>query len=284
MGRTINTIGVIGAGQMGSGIAQVFAVAGYKIILQDIKNEFCERGMNIIKASLSKIVEKQKITDKIKDAALANIRSTTNMNDIALCDLVVEAIPEDISLKSEVFKKLDSITKKDAILATNTSSISITRIANMTKRPDKVIGMHFMNPVPVMQCVEIINGKSTGEDVYNTVLELVSKLGKTAVTSKDSPGFIMNRILMPMINEAVFAFHDGVAAAADIDTGTKLSFNWPIGPLALADLIGLDTVLSILGVLHAEFKDEKYRPCPLLQEYVKKGWLGRKTKRGFYVY
>jgi 3-hydroxybutyryl-CoA dehydrogenase len=281
---TINTVGVIGAGQMGAGIAQVFATTGFKVIMQDIKQEFCDRGLSVIKGSLGKFLEKQKITKDAHDAALANIRTTTNLNDLSPCDIVIEAAPENINLKSEIFKSLDSITKKDCILATNTSSISIAKIGSAARREDKVIGMHFMNPVPIMQCVEVIRGPKTDDAVCAVVTELVKKLGKTAVTSKDSPGFIMNRILMPMINEAVWTLHEGVATAEDIDTGTRLSFNWPMGPLALADLIGLDTVLAIVNVLYTEFKNEKYRPCPLLERYVKDGRLGRKAKKGFYSY
>lgn len=280
----VNIIGIIGAGQMGAGIAQVMAMAGFKVIMQDVKQEFIDRGLFTIKSSLSKFLEKQKITKELHDAALLNIKATLSLKDMADCDIVIEAIPENFSLKSEVFKSLDAITKKGCILATNTSSISISKIAANTKRQDKVIGMHFMNPVPVMQCVEIIRSPSTGDATYNIVSELVKKLGKTAVASKDSPGFIMNRILMPTINEAIWALHEGVATAEDIDTGCKLSFNWPMGPLTLADLIGLDTVLSIVNVLYIEFKNEKYRPCPLLEQYVKEGRLGRKAKRGFYSY
>lgn len=284
MSHNINMIGVVGAGQMGSGIAQVFASAGFKVIMQDIKQEFLDRGFSVIKTSLGKFLEKQKITKEIHDSSITNIKTTLSLKDMADCDIVIEAAPENFNLKSEVFKSLDEITKKDAILATNTSSISIAKIASATKRPANVIGMHFMNPVPIMQCVEIIKSPSTNDASYNTVMELVKKLGKTAVTSKDSPGFIMNRILMPMINEAIYTLNEGVATPEDIDTGTKLSFNWPMGPLTLADLIGLDTVLSIVNVLYTEFKNEKYRPCPLLEEYVKAGRLGRKTKKGFYTY
>lgn len=280
----ISTVGVIGAGQMGNGIAQVFAAAGFKVIMQDVKQELCDKGIAAIRKSLGKMLEKQKITAQSHDQAMANIRTTLDINDVSACDIVIEAAPEDLSLKMEIFKTLDNITKKEAILATNTSSISIAKIGSATERPQNIIGMHFMNPVPVMQCVEIIRSPSTSDHTYNIVAELVKRLGKTAVTSKDSPGFIMNRILMPMINEAIYALHEGVATAEDIDTGTKLSFNWPMGPLALADLVGLDTVLAIVNVLYTEFKDEKYRPCPLLVEHVKNGRLGRKSGKGFYTY
>jgi 3-hydroxybutyryl-CoA dehydrogenase len=269
---------------MGAGIAQVFATAGYKVIMQDIKQEFVDKGSATIKGSLAKFLEKQKITKEQHDVAIANLKTTLDIKDLAGCDIVIEAAPENIVLKTEIFKSLDQITKKDAILATNTSSISIEKIGNVTKRGDKIIGMHFMNPVPIMQCVEIIRSQKTSDATCAVVTELVKKLGKIAVTSKDSPGFIMTRILMPMINEAISALHEGVATPEDIDTGCKLSFNWPMGPLTLADLIGLDTVLAIVNVLYKEFKNEKYKPCPLLEEYVKKGWLGRKTKRGFYAY
>ena len=282
--NTINTIGVVGAGQMGSGITQVFATAGFKVIMQDIKQEFVDRGLNTIKNSLAKFLEKQKITKEIHNTALANIKGTLSLKDMTGCDIVIEAAPENFNLKAEIFKSLDDITNKNCILATNTSSISIAKIAENTKRREKVIGIHFMNPVPIMQCVEVIRGPKTDDATAGVVTELVKKLGKTAVTSKDSPGFIMNRILMPMINEAIWTLHEGVATAEDIDTGTKLSFNWPMGPLVLADFIGLDTVLAILNVLYEEFKDKKYCPCPLLKEYVKKGWLGKKVKRGIYVY
>ncbi len=284
MTDTINTVGVIGAGQMGAGIAQVFAVAGFKVIMQDVKQEFCDKGLNVIKGSLAKFLEKQKLTKDVHDAAIANIKTTVKLGDLAPCDIVIEAAPEILNLKSEIFRSLDGITKKETILATNTSSISIAKIGAATKRENKVIGMHFMNPVPIMQCVEIIRSPKTDDATAGVVTELVKKLGKTAVTSKDSPGFIMNRILMPMINEAVWTLHEGVATAEDIDTGTKLSFNWPMGPLALADLIGLDTVLAIVNVLYTEFKNEKYKPCPLLERYVKEGRLGRKVKKGFYSY
>lgn len=284
MAIKLNTIGVVGAGQMGSGIAQVCAAAGFKVVMQDIKQEFVDRGLNIIKGSLAKFLEKQKITKETHDTALANLKTTLSLKDMASCDIVIEAAPEDFNLKAEIFKSLDEITKKECILATNTSSISIAKIAASTKRQDKVIGIHFMNPVPIMQCVEVIRCNATSGATYDAAVELVKKVGKVAVTSKDSPGFIMNRILIPMINEAAFTFSEGIASAEDIDAGCKLSFNWPIGPLALADLIGLDTVLAIQNVLYKEFGSEKYRPCPLLEEYVNKGWMGRKVKRGFYKY
>lgn len=282
--KQISTIGVVGAGQMGAGIAQVFAVSGFKVVMQDIKQQFCEKGLAVIKSSLAKLLEKQKITKEAHDSALANILMTTEINKMADCDIVIEAAPEDLKIKAEIFAKLDVITKKEAILATNTSSISIAKIAESTKRSDKVIGLHFMNPVPVMQCVEVIRSQATNDSTYDIVSGLINKLGKIKVTSKDSPGFIINRILMPMVNEAAFALQEGVATAEDIDTGMKLSCNFPMGPLALADLIGLDTVLAIMNVLYTGFRDEKYRPCALLKEYVDKGWLGRKAKRGFYVY
>ena len=280
----VKTVGVVGAGQMGNGIAQVFAVAGYKVIMNDVKQEFVDKGFNVIKKSLAKLVEKQKLTKDLHDSAISNIKTSTDLNDMKEADVVIEAVPENINLKHEIFIKLDSVAKKDAILATNTSSISIAEIGAVTGREDKVIGMHFMNPVPIMQCVEVIRGPQTSDETYKVVSELVGKLEKIKVTSKDSPGFIINRILMPMINEAAYALHEGVANAEDIDTGMKLSCNFPMGPMTLADFIGLDTVLSIMGVLYKGFKDDKYKPCPLLKEYVDKGWLGRKAKRGFYEY
>lgn len=281
---TINTVGVVGAGQMGGGIAQVFAFAGYKVIMQDVKQEFCDRGMKNIKGSLGKMLEKQKITKDVHDKALSNIKTTLDLKDMAPCDIVIEAAPENVSLKKEIFTSLDKITKKEAILATNTSSISIDEIGKVTTRQEKIIGMHFMNPVPIMQCVEVIRSPKTSDDTYKVVTELVAKLGKTHVTSKDSPGFIINRILMPMINEAIHTLSEKVATAEDIDTGMKLSCNFPMGPLALADLIGLDTVLAIMNVLYKGFKDEKYRPAKLLEEHVAAGRLGKKVKKGFYSY
>ncbi|MBI3399011.1 MAG: 3-hydroxybutyryl-CoA dehydrogenase [Deltaproteobacteria bacterium] len=281
---TIKTIGIIGAGTMGSGISQVMALAGFEVIMMDIKDEFIRRGMENIKNGLNKMLEKAKITAQQKEDTLARIRTTTRLEEMANADFIIEAASEKESLKLDIFRKLDSICKKDIILSTNTSSIPITRIGSATKRSDKVIGMHFMNPAPVMKLVEIIRGRDTSDETFAAVTSLTEKIGKTPVESKDRPGFIVNRILMPMINEAIFALMEGAASKEDIDTAIVLGTNQPIGPLALADLIGLDTVLSIMESIYKETKDPKQRPCPLLKRYVDAGWLGRKTGHGFYKY
>jgi len=280
----ISSVGVLGSGQMGNGIAQVVAISDLKVTLVDISPEFLERGLRNIKNSLNKLVSKQKISAQELQGALSNISTSTNFSSISECDLIIEAIPEIPDLKFKTFSELDKICKAKTILATNTSSISINEIANSTSRPDRVIGMHFMNPVPIMKLVEIINGKSTSPEVSKTIISLTEKLGKIPLCCNDSPGFVSNRILCPMINEAILTLQEGVAEPEAIDGIMKLGMNHPIGPLALADLIGLDTVLNIMRVLHEGFNDEKYAPANLLIEMVKENKLGRKTNIGFYEY
>jgi len=280
----IKNVGVVGAGQMGNGIAHVFALTNHAVILYDIATNQLEKALKTIEENLKRQVKKGVITEDQIGNTLNNIKTTTNLNDLSEVDFCVEASPENEQLKFDLFKKLDEITKSDIILASNTSSIPITRIASQTKRADKVIGMHFMNPVPVMKLVEVIRGMATSDETYKTVIDLVNVLGKTSVTSKDYPGFIVNRILIPMINEAIYALFEGVATAEDIDKGMMLGTNQPMGPLTLADFIGLDTVLAIQNVLYEGFKDPKYRPCPLLVKMVEAGYLGRKSGKGFYEY
>ncbi|QTA89422.1 3-hydroxybutyryl-CoA dehydrogenase [Desulfonema magnum] len=280
----VKTFGVIGAGQMGNGIAQVAAMSGLNVIMNDIKDEFVERGLANITKLLSKSVDKGKMTGEEKDAVLGRIKTSVDVKDMASADFVVEAATENETLKFAIFKKLDEICEPHVILATNTSSIPIGRIATQTKRPEKVIGMHFMNPVPVMKLVEIIRGLATSEETFKTTWDLSVNFGKTPAEANDYPGFIANRILLPMINEAVFCLYHSVGTPEAIDTVMKLGMNHPMGPLALADLIGLDTCLAIMETLYEGFKDSKYRPCPLLRKYVEAGWLGRKTGRGFYEY
>jgi len=280
----IKTFGVIGAGQMGNGIAQVAATAGLNVIMSDIKMEFAEKGLANITKILARNVDKGKISAEDKEAILGRIKITADLKDMAAADFVVEAATENETLKFQIFKDLDDICQPGVILSTNTSSIPIGRIAAQTGRPEKVIGMHFMNPVPVMKLVEVIRGLATSDDTFQTTWDLSLKFGKTPALANDYPGFIANRILLPMINEAVYALYHGVGTREDIDTVMKLGMNHPMGPLALADLIGLDTCLAIMETLYNGFKDSKYRPCPLLRKYVEAGWLGRKTGRGFYEY
>lgn len=280
----VKTFGVVGSGQMGNGIAQVAATAGLDVIMSDIKLEFAENGLANITKIVGKNVNKGKISVEERDALLSRIKITDDLKDMAAADFVVEAATENESLKFKVFKDLDGICEPRVILSTNTSSIPIGRISAQTRRPEKVIGMHFMNPAPVMKLVEIIRGLATSEETFQTTWDLSILFGKTPALSNDYPGFIANRILMPMINEAVFALYHGVGTREDIDTVMKLGMNHPMGPLALADLIGLDTCLAIMEMLYNGFKDPKYRPCPLLNKYVEAGWLGRKTGRGFYEY
>ena len=280
----IQKIGVIGAGQMGNGIAQVAAVAGYEVVMIDIKEDYIQKGMETINFSLGKLVMKERMTVADADSAIGRITTGTDRNLCADCDLVVEAVPEILSLKAEIFSELDGICKPETILASNTSSISISTIAGSTNRPDKVIGMHFMNPVPIMKLVEIINGDGTSDATNQAVVEAAEKMGKTALSCNDAPGFVSNRILCPMINEAILTLQEGVAEPEAIDGIMKLGMNHPIGPLALSDLIGNDTVLHIMNVLHEGFGTEKYAPAPLLIQMVGEGKLGRKSGQGFYTY
>jgi len=280
----VQTFGVIGAGQMGNGIAQVAAASGLNVIMNDINTEFVERGLNAISKNLARSVEKGKLSDADKNAILGRIKTSVALKDMADADFVVEAATENQKIKFQLFKDLDGICAAHVILSSNTSSIPIGRIAAQTERPEKVIGMHFMNPVPVMKLVEVIRGLATSDETFQTTWDLSLAFGKTPAEANDFPGFIANRILMPMINEAVTCLYHGVGTRENIDTVMKLGMNHPMGPLALADLIGLDTCLAIMETLYAGFCDSKYRPCPLLRKYVEAGWLGRKTKRGFYEY
>ncbi len=280
----IKTIGVIGAGQMGGGIAHVSAMSGYDVRLSDISEDALKRAVDLIGKNIDRQVAKGKATQADKDAALKRITTTSDLAKLRGCDIVIEAATENEDVKRGIFKKLVPELGPETIIATNTSSISITRLAASTDRPGKFIGMHFMNPVPLMQLVELIRGIATDEDTFKQVKELAIKLGKTPATAEDFPAFIVNRILLPMINEAVYTLYEGVGSVEAIDTAMRLGANHPMGPLELADFIGLDTCLAVMQVLHEGLSDSKYRPCPLLVKYVEAGWLGRKTKRGFYDY
>ena len=278
------TIGVVGAGTMGNGIAQVSARGGYNVIMHDVRDEFLDRGLKAIDKSLQRDVDKERLDASGKKSIIEKIRTTTDFAALKEASFVVEAVVEDLGVKTQVFKMLDEITPPHAILASNTSSISITKLGAATKRPDKVIGMHFMNPVPVMKLVEVIRGMATSDETYERVRTLSEQLGKTALDCQDSPGFVSNRVLMPMINEAIFTLYEGVASRESIDGIMKMGMNHPMGPLTLADLIGLDVCLAIMNVLYEGLGDPKYRPCPLQKRYVDAGWLGRKSGRGFYEY
>ena len=281
---SVSTVGIIGAGQMGAGVAQVAAQAGVNILLNDVSEEMCRRGLETVERNLDRMVQRGRLKLEERDRLLRRIEITHRLEDLATADFVLEAVVENEDAKIALFQRLDKICPPDVIFASNTSSISITRMAARTSRADRFIGMHFMNPVPAMKLVEIIRGLATSQQTYEATRALAERLGKDTMTAEDFPGFIVNRILLPMINEAIYTLYEGVGGVTDIDTAMKLGTNQPMGPLELADLIGLDTCLAIMEVMHRVFGDDKYRPCPLLKKYVDAGYLGRKAARGFYVY
>lgn len=281
---SIKTIMVIGAGQMGNGIAHVAAQAGFQVLLNDLNTEFVEKGVHALSKNLQRGVDKGRMTEEEKAEVLSRVTASVSLQDAEKADFIVEAASENMEIKEKIFRELDSLARPDVILASNTSSLPITEIGAVTSRPEKVIGMHFMNPVPVMELVEVIRGIATSDETLKAVLELTEKMGKTAVEVNDYPGFISNRILIPMINEAIYTVYEGVAKPEAVDQVMKLGMNHPMGPLTLADFIGLDTCLAIMEVLYEGFGDPKYRPCPLLRKMVKAGWLGKKSGKGFYEY
>ncbi|AUM74421.1 3-hydroxybutyryl-CoA dehydrogenase [Paracoccus jeotgali] len=280
----IQSVGIVGAGQMGNGIAHVFALAGYDVLMTDVSTEAMEKAMSLIDRNLERQLRGDKITQSEKDQAFGRIKTTPTLTDLGQCDLIIEAATEKEAIKHKIFEELLPHLKPETILTSNTSSISITRLASRTDRPHRFMGFHFMNPVPVMQLVELIRGIATDQETYQTLLQVVEQIGKTSATAEDFPAFIVNRILIPMINEAVYTLYEGVGSVKSIDQSMKLGANWPMGPLELGDFIGLDTCLAIMNVLHDGLADTKYRPCPLLVKYVEAGWLGRKSGRGFYDY
>jgi 3-hydroxybutyryl-CoA dehydrogenase len=280
----VSTVGVVGAGQMGSGIAQVTAQAGLRVVMNDVSQEMCSHGLDAIGRNLDRMVQRGRFKPEERDRVISRLETTTNLEDLASTDFVIEAVVENEDAKIGLFQKLDQLCPPEVIFASNTSSISITRMGARTSRADRVIGMHFMNPVPAMRLVEIIRGLATSDETYQATRTLAERVGKTTMTAQDFPGFIVNRVLLPMINEAIYTLYEGVGGVTDIDTAMKLGTNQPMGPLELADLIGLDTCLAIMEVMHRVLGDDKYRPCPLLKKYVDAGYLGRKSGRGFYKY